>query len=191
MTATSEPSWVQRFRAISVGFPVSARDVPSRSIYGSNATGSQQVYAWDREQDTHTRLTDRDQGVFMTQISADGEWVWWFDDDGGNEQGRWMRQPFSGIGDAEPAVTGVPGGYPSGIQIGRTRVVLSFTTDDATTAHVHRDDDEPVGTIYSAPSFARVTALSRNEDLVAIDHSEHGDADFPAIRVVDTTTGET
>ncbi|GAB3423026.1 S9 family peptidase [Flindersiella endophytica] len=189
MTATNEPAWVQRFRAISVGFPNSARDVPHRCIYVSNASGVNQVYAWDRREDTHTRLTDRDQGVFMTQVSADGEWVWWFDDDGGNEQGRWMRQPFSGIGDAEFAVTGVPGGYPIGLHLGRTRTVLGFTNDDATTVHVHRDG-EAVSTIYSAASFARAAALSRNEELVAIDHTEHGDADYPAVRVIDTATGE-
>lgn len=185
----TEPAWVQRFRAISIGFPIGARDVPTRCVYGSNATGTNQIYAWDRRSDAHRRLTDREQGVFMTQISADGEWVWWFDDEGGNEQGRWMRQRFSGDGGAEPAVTGVPGGYPIGVHVGRVLDLVGFCTDEATTVHVHRDG-EPVSTIYSAPTYARFSAVSRDEELVAIDHTEHGDANFPALRVVHTGSGE-
>ena len=42
------PEWEKRFRAPRVGLPDWAEDAPDRSLFVSNATGTYELYAWDR-----------------------------------------------------------------------------------------------------------------------------------------------
>lgn len=42
------PDWEKRFRAPRVSLPDWAQDAPQRSLFVSNATGTYELYAWDR-----------------------------------------------------------------------------------------------------------------------------------------------
>lgn len=42
------PEWEQRFRAARVSLPDWAQDAPHRALFVSNATGTYELYAWDR-----------------------------------------------------------------------------------------------------------------------------------------------
>jgi len=42
------PDWEKRFRAPRVSLPDWAEDAPHRSLFVSNATGTYELYAWDR-----------------------------------------------------------------------------------------------------------------------------------------------
>src|SRR5437660_8105552 len=98
----TEAPWRRRFRAASISLPSWARERPDRLLYASNASGKWELYAWDRERDTHRQVTDRPEGTMRGRIDPTGEWIWWFDDDKGNEFGRWVIEPFEG-GVPEPA----------------------------------------------------------------------------------------
>ena len=45
---TTTPDWEKRFRAPRVSLPDWAEDAPDRSLFVSNATGTYELYAWDR-----------------------------------------------------------------------------------------------------------------------------------------------
>ncbi|MFJ8310768.1 MULTISPECIES: S9 family peptidase [unclassified Streptomyces] len=178
------PDWEKRFRAPRVGLPDWAEDAPDRSLFVSNATGTYELYAWDRTTGAQRRATDRPNGTTDGVLTPDGEWIWWFSDTDGDEFGVWQRQPFRG-GDDEPAVPGLGPSYPAGLALGRdgTAVIGRSTDEDGTTIHVVRPATNPVE-IYRHRESAGVGDLSHDGTLIAVEHTEHGDAMHSALRVV-------
>jgi acetyl esterase/lipase len=182
-----EARWRARFTAARVSLPQWARDAPARNVYVSNASGVFEVYAWDRDTDSRRRVTDRPEGTSHCEVSADGELIWWFDDTAGDEFGSWVAEPFAGGSGPAPAVPGAHPGYPAGLSMGRQVVALGASTDDGTTIWLARPGStEPAEVLYANEHDAGVVALSRDESLVAIGHSEHGDSRHPALRVLST-----
>ncbi|MER5951178.1 prolyl oligopeptidase family serine peptidase [Streptomyces sp. NPDC001904] len=182
----SMPDWEKRFRAPRVSLPDWAEDAPDRSLFVSNATGTYELYAWDRATDTQRQATDRANGTTDGVLSPDGAWIWWFSDKDGDEFGVWLRQPFGGGTDIE-AVPGLAPSYPAGLAIGRdgrTAVVGRSTDEDGTTIHVVRPGAEAPAEIYRHRESAGVGDLSHDGTLIAIEHTEHGDAMHSALRVV-------
>jgi len=185
-----EQRWRARFTATRVSRPGWARDAPDRSVYTSNASGTTEVYAWDRASAAHRQVTSRKSGTHSVTLPPDGETIWWFDDTDGDEFGRWVREPFTGGAGAEPALPGVEDGYPAGLEIGRGVVAVGTSTDDGTKIWVRRAD-APAEMIYAHAEDAGVGALSDDETLLAVSHSEHGDSRHPAVRVLRTSDGST
>ena len=180
----SLPAWKRRFLAPRVSLPQWARHAPDRSLFVSNATGTFELYAWDRVTGEQRQATSRPNGTVHGTLSPDGEWIWWFADTDGDEFGVWQRQPFGG-GPDEPAVPGLAPGYSAGLALGRdgTAVVGRMTEEEGTTIHVARPGAEPVE-IYRHRQSAWVGDLSQDGQLLAFEHTEHGDAMHSAIRVV-------
>jgi dipeptidyl aminopeptidase/acylaminoacyl peptidase len=180
----SLPDWEKRFRAPRVSLPDWAQDAPHRSLFVSNATGTYELYAWDRATGRQRQATDRPNGTTDGVLSPDGASIWWFSDTDGDEFGIWVKQPFGG-GDDEPAVPGLEPSYPAGLAIGRdgTSVVGRSTDEDGTTIHVVRAGTAPVE-IYRHRESAGVGDLSHDGTLIAIEHTEHGDAMHSALRVM-------
>jgi dienelactone hydrolase len=179
------PAWEKRFRAPRVGLPDWAEDAPDRSLFVSNATGTFELYAWDRASGEQRQVTDRPNGTTEGVLTPDGEWIWWFSDTDGDEFGIWMRQRFHG-GDDEPAAPGLAPSYSAGLALGRDglAVVGRSTDEDGSTVHVVRPGIEPVE-IYRHRESAGVGDLSHDGTLIALEHTEHGDAMHAALRVVD------
>jgi len=184
------PDWEKRFRAPRVSLPDWAEDAPHRSLFVSNATGTYELYAWDRETGEQRQVTHRANGTTDGVLSPDGEWIWWFDDKDGDEFGVWRRRPFGAalvVGEAdEPAVPGLDPSYPAGLAIGRdgrTAVVGRSTDDDGSTIHLARAGEAPVE-IYRHRESAGVGDLSHDGSLIAVEHTEHGDAMHSALRVL-------
>ncbi|MFJ4446685.1 S9 family peptidase [[Kitasatospora] papulosa] len=178
------PQWEQRFRAARVSLPDWAEDAPDRALFVSNATGTYELYAWDRATGKQRQVTDRPNGTTDGVLTPDGRTVWWFADTDGDEFGVWMRQPFEG-GPDEPATPGLEPSYPAGLAIGRdgTAVVGRSTDEDGTTVHLVAPGADPV-VIYRHRESAGVGDLSQDGTLIALEHTEHGDAMHSALRVV-------
>ncbi|WP_027942801.1 S9 family peptidase [Amycolatopsis taiwanensis] len=180
--AEAEARWRARFRAPRMSPPDWAVDAPDANIYVSNASGVWEVYSWNRATGEHRQVTDRPNGTLSATTSRDGAWIWWFDDTDGDEFGSWVREPFAGGGAPERAVPDVHDGYPAGLEIGHRLVAVGVSTDDGSELFVHRDGE--TARFYASKDDASVAALSRDERLLAISHSEHGDSRHPAVRVL-------
>ncbi|MEU3272671.1 prolyl oligopeptidase family serine peptidase [Saccharomonospora sp. NPDC006951] len=180
----AEARWRARFLAARVSVPEWAIDAPDANIYVSNASGVWEVYAWDRSTGEHRKVTDRPNGTLHATTSPDGEWIWWFDDTDGDEFGSWVREPFTTTeaGAAEQAIPDVPSGYPAGLEIGHRLVAIGVSTDEGSSLYAHRGTETV--RFYTSDDDAGVAALSRDEKLLAISHSEHGDSRHPAVRVL-------
>ncbi|MER5874451.1 prolyl oligopeptidase family serine peptidase [Streptomyces sp. NPDC001910] len=184
------PDWEKRFRAPRVSLPDWAEDAPHRSLFVSNATGTYELYAWDRATGEQRQVTHRANGTTDGVLSPDGAWIWWFDDKDGDEFGIWRRRPFEAAlvdGETdEPAVPDLDASYPAGLAIGRdgrTAVVGRSTDDDGSTIHLARAGESPVE-IYRHRESAGVGDLAHDGSLIAIEHTEHGDAMHSALRVL-------
>ena len=140
-----EAAWKRRYRAPRIGFPTWSRDDPEHLVYLSNASGRFEVYAWDRRTGTHRQVTDRPEGTgyrVPSRLDPSGKSVWWFDDEKGNELGRWMRQPFEGDGPPEPAAPSLQAAYSGGLGFGAGAVLIGSSTDAGTTVHAIRAERE-------------------------------------------------
>ncbi|AEA22643.1 prolyl oligopeptidase family serine peptidase [Pseudonocardia benzenivorans] len=188
-----ERRWRARFTATRMSRPHWAKDVPDRCVYTSNEGGTTEVHTWDRATGLHRQVTSRAAGTHTATLPPDGEHVWWFDDTDGDEFGRWVAEPFAGLPAGErpaDALPGVEDGYPAGLEIGRTLVAAGTSTDDGSRIWVRRDGAD-TEMIYEHAEDAGVGALSEDETLLAISHSEHGDSRHPDVRVVRTADAST
>jgi dipeptidyl aminopeptidase/acylaminoacyl peptidase len=176
--------WQARFRAPRVSLPDWALDAPHRSLYSSDVSGVVEQYAWDRETDEHRQVTDRPNGTLISTLSPDGDTIWWFADTDGDEFGIWQTQPFAG-GPDTAAVPAVGPAYPAGLEVGRTLVAIGRSTDDGSELWLAPSGGEPRA-FYRHADPASVDALTRDDELLVISHSEHGDPRYPALRVLRT-----
>ncbi|MQA83042.1 MAG: prolyl oligopeptidase family serine peptidase [Streptosporangiales bacterium] len=178
-----EERWKTRFRAVRVSLPGWAEHAPDSCVYRSNASGTWEIYAWDRSSGASRQVTDRPNGTMLGGVDPTGQWILWFNDNDGDEFGVWMRQPFTG-GPDEPVVPGLGPSYPAGLAVGPGGTVLvGRSTDDGTEIDLARAGEAPTA-IYRHREDAYVVDLSRDESLVAINHSEHGDSRHMALRVI-------
>jgi acetyl esterase/lipase len=184
----AEPTWRQRFRAARVSLPSWARDVPERCLYTSNAAGKWELYAWDRAAGSHRQVTNRPEGTRNGRLDPSGEQVWWFDDRQGNEKGVWMVETFEG-GPARTAVPELEPAYGAGLALGRAVSALGLSDDDG--ARLYLVQDERARLVYQHRENARVAGLSRDDRLLCISHSEHGDSRHPALRAIELEGGAT
>lgn len=154
-------------------------------MYASNASGKWELYAWDVEADTHRPVTDRAEGTLRGAPDTGGASIWWFDDDKGNEFGRWVAESFEpGGSPAEPVAPDLGPAYSAGLALGDGVAVIGRSGDDGTTIHVVRagSASEPV---YEHAEDAGVGGLSRDGRFIAMTHSESGDSRNPDVRVLD------
>jgi dienelactone hydrolase len=190
-TAHELPAWERRFRAPRVGLPHWAQDAPSRCAVVATSAGVIEAHSWDAATGTLTRATARPEGTSHAAIDPSGDWLWWFDDVAGNEHGVWRRQPFgSGPGEAVVEATDLPAAYPAGLALGRGGLAIVGRNDEGYGTQLHVSmPGAPSRLLYEHAEDAGVGALSEDDSLVAIVHSEHGDSRHPALRVVRVADG--
>lgn len=193
----AEARWRARFTAARISLPDWALHAPDRNVFSSNASGTWEIYSWDRATGIRRQVTERPSGTHGATVSPDGESIWWFNDTDGDEFGHWVREPFGGRPDdwaPTPAVPGTTAGYPAGLELGSRLTAIAASTDEGTTVWTQLGYAHAV-VVYSHAQDAGVAALSRDESLLAIHHSEHGDSRHPALRVFrlsqDGTVAET
>jgi dienelactone hydrolase len=185
----AEARWRARFTAPRVTLPGWAEDAPDRNLYLSNSSGVWEIYAWDRAADAHRKVTDRPNGTSHGTLSPDGATIWWFADNDGDEFGQWVSEPFHADGSAAaPAVEGVFEGYPAGLEIGYDVTAIGASTDDGTTIWLSRKGSA-AEIVYANEHDGGVAAMSKDETLLAIAHSEHGDNRHAALRVLSVADG--
>ena len=191
------PIWERRFRAPDISMPEWSPHAPDRIVYASTESGVWQVHAWDRETSMRRRVTDHPVGVTDGTPTLDGQGVLWFQDETGDESGRWMWQPFGG-GETRPYLEGLPHGWNQGLAQAPEAVAAGISDRDGFAVYVAIDGG-PAKELYRSTEAVQVGAseqggfnragLSADGTLLCLEHSEHGDLIHPALRVVDTRTG--
>ena len=188
-----EPLWQARFRAPIVGFPTWSATRPIGSIYTSSESGVYQLHAWDRATGERRQITNEPVGLISGEITPDGEWVVWHRDMTGDESGMWVAAPFAGGAGGAARSTACPTGWDEGLAIGRERTVAAISDRDgfavygaAAGAAAERIASSPesleLGGSDALMAGPDQGALSADESLLCIEHSEHGDLIHPSLR---------
>lgn len=176
----AEERWQARFRAPRMTLPIWARQAPNRSIYRCNASGTWEIYAWDRSTGTTHQVTNRAKGTAHAAIDPNGQWIYWFDDTDGDEFGVWMRQPFTG-GRDEPVAPDIEPGTVGGIALSTTgTAAISLAREGSFAIHLVRPG-EPARLLHEDTEAAWVADMSLDGSLIAINR---GDFRHPMLRVV-------
>src|SRR5829696_8648020 len=107
-------SWELRFCTPVSFLPEWSPAAPDRIVYASSEGGVWQVHAWDRTTGERRRVTDHAVGVTDGTPTLDGDGILWFQDETGDESGRWLLEPFTG-GVPRPFLEGLPHGWNEGL----------------------------------------------------------------------------
>src|SRR5262249_4944199 len=117
--------WKQRYRAPLVLGTQIAKSAPDRGLAASNISGVYQLYAWDVPTGALRQLTNRPEGQLFGMLSPDGRFVYYLNDQMGNEIGHFARLPYEG-GDLEDTPPNLPPYSPAGIAINQAATTLGM-----------------------------------------------------------------
>ena len=197
LAAMSLPAWEQRFRAPVSYLPEWSPAAPRNAVYVSNESGVWQVHTFDAETGERRQVTDHPVGLVDAVPTVDGEGVLWFQDESGDESGRWHVQPFHG-GETTLFLDGVPHGWSEGLAQAPGIVVAAISDREGFAVYVSIDGGS-ARAIHRAEHSVRLGsaelegflrgALSPDGALLCLEHAEHGDLIHPALRVIDPRTG--
>jgi len=195
MTDHVTPRWERRFRAPTLSMPDWPTRAPDRIGYEGTESGIWQVHVWDPVTGMRRQVTDHPVGVITGSFDVDGAHVLYWQDETGDESGRWFAQPFEG-GEPRPFLEGVPPGWNEGFAVAPGVVAASVSDRDGFAIYVSLEAGE-AKELYRSTEFVAVGGeagynrggLSADGTLLCLTHSEHGDVLHPALRVVDPRTG--
>lgn len=196
---TDMPVWERRYRAPKLSLPRWSREAPDRVVYESNASGTWQVHALDLATGVSSQISDHPVGVMEGYASLDGAEVVFWQEDTGDETGRWLARAWEG-GGAEPFLEGLPVGWNEGFSQAPGMVAAGISDRDGFGVYVAADGTPPVRISHSSAWTALggvyegagtdVSGLSTDGVLLALQHAEHGDLTHPALRIVEARSGK-
>ena len=190
--------WEQRFRAPKMSLPRWSRSAPDRTVFTSSASGVWQIHAWDAATDERRQVSDHPVGVLEGVPTRDGAGVVFWQEDTGDETGRWLVQPFEG-GETVPFLDGLPVGWNEGLAQAQGLVLAGISTPAGRFEVFACEPGMPPRLIASGSEWMSIAGvfaggsdlagLSADGSLAALQHAEHGDITHPALRIVDPRTG--
>lgn len=189
--------WKVRFTAPRIADLRWSPQAPERLGVVTNESGTWQAWSWDLATDERRQASHAVVGAEEVHVLPDGSGVVWWDDLTGNERGRWMVSGFTDEPD-RPLLPDVPPGWSVGIALVEGTTAVGLATDDDTYRVFVSLEGTPSREVYAHRQPAGVGdeypqgrgGLSSDGSLVAIRHSEHGDIERTALRVISASSGE-
>ncbi|GCE22402.1 peptide hydrolase [Dictyobacter kobayashii] len=176
--------WKQRFNASIIFSARIARENPGRGIVISNqANHVFQIYSWDVSTNTMTQLTHKPDGLFEVVLSPDGQYLYYLEDQGGNETGHFLRIPYEG-GNPVDLTPNLPPYVVSqestlyGLTISGSSRVLGGVVAHSNAYHLYCievGEKDPIGEphlLYSNPKLAMSPVLSYDGEVAVIASTE-------------------
>lgn len=187
--------WKQRFRASTTTLIEIAAANPSRGLVRSNQSGLHQLYTWDLVDDQIQQLTNHATGISGGRMAVDGNFIYYLNDQKGNELGHYVRVPFEGgeVVDITPAFPPYAG---NGIIESPKGDLLGLAIADRQGFHCYLLGKTPSGELKSPSllweSTARTSAprFSQDSRLAAIATNQRSGKNAFNILVLDTANGK-
>ena len=164
--------WKERFRASSIAWAAVANLDPRRGLVCTDRDGIFQLYAWDVESGDLRRVTDRETGVVSGLLSSDSRYVYYLQDEGGNEIGHFVRVPFGG-GDPEDVTPDLPpyGSFQMVESFSGNLLGARLTDPSGQMLYVFPPGEAP-RLIHKSESLIRGPALSHSGEIAVIATTE-------------------
>ncbi len=197
MTDETTPVWERRFRAPNLSMPDWSPLAPDRTVYESTESGIWQAHAWDRTGGAKRQVSRHQVGVVTSSVTLDGANVLYWQDETGDESGRWYVQEFHG---SEPWIflSDLPEGWNEGLSQASGIVAAGISGTDGFAIYVAADG-QPAKEVARSTEYLVISGvdgggfnragLSRDGSLLCLTHSEHGDQLHPGLRMLDPRTG--
>jgi dipeptidyl aminopeptidase/acylaminoacyl peptidase len=174
-----DAAWKQRFR-VPLTFADIARANPAHGLAASNRSGIFQLYAWDVASGTLSQLTDVAKGKAFGAISPDGGWVYYLQDNDGNEIGHFVRVPFAG-GPPQDVTPDLPpyASWNIAFALDGTRLALVAASRDG--SHLYTVDLSPDGQLspprhlLATPKLVNGLSISPDGGVVVLALNERAD----------------
>lgn len=191
--------WKRRYRVPVVGATQIAANNPSRGLAVCNQTGIYQLYAWAVPTGSLRQITDDPAGEVFGGISPDGRFIYYLEDDGGNEIGHFVRVPFEG-GSAEDITPDMPPYASFSISQSLNGTLLGFTTAGKDGFNLYTMPAAPDGTLgrpqllYHSSKRAVGPMLSHNADyavIATVEHSQYNELSLMAFHIASTERQQT
>ncbi len=156
----------------------------------TNRDGIYQLYTWDVSNGQLARLTDKPAGVVSGSIAPDGRYVYYHDDEGGNEIGHYVRVPFEG-GQSEDITPDLPAYASFSLHHSRSANALGFTAASKAGFQVYvKRGDTPPKLIHTADRLTFGPYLSYDGEIAVVESTERSGTVDTALVAFDTATGE-
>ncbi len=190
LDVSADATWKKRYRTTSILWATLAKDNDKRGLVCTNRDGIFQLYAWDVPTGKLARLTDNPTGVVAGTLSADGEYVYYHDDEGGNEIGHYQRMPFTG-GDAIDITPDMPPYASFTFDVSKNGQAKGFVAagKDGFNVYVQVGDAAPK-VIYNHTRLTFGPGLSADGSLATVTTTERSGTIDTSIMVYDTASGE-
>lgn len=135
---TPHATWKKRFTVPNF-YTQSAHHNPDHGLVISDKNGVYQLYAWDIPSGEQRQLTDEPAGVTFGGISPDGQFIYYHQDTGGNELGKWVRVPFSGdiSTPRQDIAPSLPNYYSNSLSQSLNNAVIGFTVATHEGFHIY------------------------------------------------------
>jgi dipeptidyl aminopeptidase/acylaminoacyl peptidase len=187
-------AWKQRYRAPTTWTEVAAEN-PQRVLATSNRSGVSQLYAWEVPTNELRQLTIRPEGVASGGISPDGRWVYYLDDEQGNEIGHILRMPFEG-GQPQDITPDLPPYAAFGLAESRAANLLCGTFADEEGFHVYvigRSLEDALTTprrLYTSTSYTGVPVLAHDGEIAVVSSTARTGTAQWTLLAIETASGE-
>lgn len=187
--------WKQRFRAPNIKLTQLASAYPQRGLVVSNKTGRYQIYAWDIDRGSLRQLTERPAGILYGQISADGRWVYYLEDQDGDETGHYVRIPYTG-GTPQDMTPGLPPYSSWNFDLSRTGHRIGFTAANAGSFQTYILDSQsgetpsPPRCLFHSQKLLIGPILSHRGEIAVISTTERSAMQHYNLLAYDTESGE-
>ncbi len=192
---SDDAPWKQRFRAWTVASAYVAPRDHARGIAVTNATGLQQIYAWDVSSAELRQLTFAPAGKVSAALSPDGRHVYYLDDEQGNEIGHLARIPYEG-GEAEDMTPDMPPYALADVAFsldGSRLAVATATREGHVTYLLDTSADGAMGEprrLFHTERLMRGLQLSNDGAIVVLGLTERSQSTDGELVAVDAATGE-
>jgi dienelactone hydrolase len=193
------PTWERRFRAPTISSPDWPPHAPERVAYESTESGIWQLHLADLAMGSRRRVTDHPVGVIMGAWSPDGTTICWWQDETGDESGRWYAQAVEG-GDPRLLLPEIEVGWSGGIAWVPGMLAVGISGADGFAIYASENGGVTAKEVARSTEHLRVAGrdggynrggLSADGMLLCLQHAEHGDEIHEALRVIDPLTAAT
>lgn len=169
----AEAPWKQRYHIPKTyGLEIAAQ-APMRGLAFSNRSGTYQLHSWNVATGDLTQVTFKTEGVSQGAISPDGAFLYYHDDQKGDEVGHLVRVPFAG-GEPEDITPELPLYECPDYRFSRSGQYLGFiaATPDGFTLYSmpvpSKGLPETPKKLFQTEHLALKTALSYNGEVITI-----------------------
>ncbi|MCK5527042.1 MAG: S9 family peptidase [Candidatus Latescibacteria bacterium] len=188
--------WRKRFRTPIILWTETAKAAPTSGLVVSNKSGVYQLYAWDVPTGNLTQLTNRPEGVMYGVLSPDGRFVYYLDDQQGNEIGHYVRVPFEGgpLQDRTPDMPFYSSLYLA-VSQGSNLIGMTLANSEGYFLHCIKLAHEgtalsPTQMLYQSKRLIFGPVLSHSGELAVIGSNEHTDKPQFSLFAFDTDSGK-